>query len=53
MEAESKGSGFLAIARNIAYFHHERWDGQGYPHGLHGQNIPLEARIMSLADAYE
>jgi len=53
MEAEVKGSGFLAVAQNVAYYHHERWDGQGYPYGLHGDQIPLEARIMALADAYE
>jgi len=53
MEQETKGSGFLSLAKNIAYFHHERWDGQGYPHGLQGTEIPLEARIMALTDAYE
>lgn len=53
MEQEAKGSGFLSLAKNIAYFHHERWDGQGYPYGLQGTEIPLEARIMALADAYE
>ena len=53
MEQEAKGSGFLSLAKNIAYFHHERWDGQGYPYGLQGSEIPLEARIMALSDAYE
>jgi PAS domain S-box-containing protein len=53
MEQESRGSGFLSLAKNIAYFHHECWDGQGYPYGLQGTEIPLEARIMALADAYE
>jgi PAS domain S-box-containing protein len=53
IEEEAKGSGFLSIARNIAYCHHERWDGQGYPFGLYGENIPMEARILALADAYE
>jgi len=53
MEQEAKGSGFLSLAKNIAYFHHERWDGQGYPYGLQGTEIPLEARIMALSDVYE
>jgi putative nucleotidyltransferase with HDIG domain len=33
--------------------HHERWDGEGYPHGLHGDEIPPEARIVAVADAYD
>lgn len=53
MEDESGGSGFLSLAKHIAYFHHERWDGKGYPYGLSGREIPLAARIMALADAYE
>lgn len=46
-------SGFIVKAIKIAGGHHEKWDGSGYPRGLHGQAIPLEARIMSLADMYD
>jgi len=42
-----------AVAINIAHYHHERWDGKGYPKGLKGEEIPLEARIMSIADVYD
>lgn len=38
---------------NIALYHHERWDGKGYPFGISGDSIPIEARICSLADAYD
>ena len=41
------------VAYNIAKYHHERYDGTGYPEGLKGEAIPLEARIMSLADVYD
>jgi putative two-component system response regulator len=44
---------FLAHARNIAYCHHERWDGNGYPLGLKGERIPLSARLMAIADVYD
>jgi putative two-component system response regulator len=44
---------FRRIAENIAHFHHERWDGLGYPEGLKGEEIPLEARIMAIADVYD
>jgi len=44
---------FLSVARDIAYYHHERWDGQGYPYGLEGEAIPLCARLMALADVYD
>lgn len=41
------------IAINVAHYHHERWDGSGYPDGLSGEDIPLEARIMALADVFD
>lgn len=44
---------FLSMGREIAYYHHERWDGSGYPKGLKGEEIPLAARIMALADVYD
>lgn len=44
---------FLRCAREIAYGHHERWDGSGYPEGLAGEAIPLSARLMALADVYD
>ncbi len=44
---------FLEVAQNIAHYHHEKWDGGGYPEGLAGRNIPLEARIMALADVFD
>lgn len=44
---------FLSCAREIAYSHHEKWDGTGYPQGLSGDEIPLSARLMAVADAYD
>ena len=44
---------FLRTADAIAHSHHERWDGKGYPQGLKGEEIPLSARIMSVADVYD
>jgi putative two-component system response regulator len=44
---------FLQMARDIALSHHEHWDGRGYPAGLAGEQIPLAARIVALADVYD
>ncbi len=44
---------YLSVARDMAHFHHERWDGTGYPSGLKGEEIPLCARIMAIADVYD
>lgn len=44
---------FKTVAENVAHYHHERWDGSGYPEGLSGNAIPIEARIMAIADVYD
>lgn len=44
---------FLIFAKEIAYAHHEKWDGSGYPEGLAGDAIPLSARLMAVADVYD
>jgi putative two-component system response regulator len=45
--------GMLAMARNIALTHHEKWNGSGYPRGLAGLEIPLEGRIVAIADVFD
>jgi len=47
------GNEFIKMAMNIARYHHERYDGLGYPDGLKKQEIPLEARILAVADVYD
>jgi putative two-component system response regulator len=44
---------FLNVAREIAYAHHEKWNGKGYPEGLSGDDIPIPGRIMAVADVYD
>ena len=51
--ADVEDEKFVKVAVNIARYHHEKWDGTGYPCGLSGINIPLEARIMAIADVYD
>lgn len=46
-------SGYLNEARNLAAYHHEKWDGSGYPTGLAGEDIPLSARVMAVADVFD
>jgi putative two-component system response regulator len=53
IEASASASDFLKHAKIFAGTHHEKWDGSGYPNGLAGKNIPLQGRIMALADVYD
>jgi len=53
IEADSGESELLTHAKVFALTHHEKWDGTGYPHGLHGDNIPLQGRIMAIPDVYD
>ena len=46
-------TGYLREAKNLATYHHERWDGKGYPSGKKEEEIPLSARIMSVADVFD
>ncbi len=48
-----QGENYLKEARNMAGYHHEKWDGSGYPEGLKGSVIPLSARIMAVADVFD
>ena len=43
----------MRMAKEIATYHHEKWDGSGYPYGLKGTEIPLSARIMAIADVFD
>jgi PAS domain S-box-containing protein len=53
IQSRIKESSFLLMGKEIAYHHHEKWDGSGYPRGLKGDGIPLSARIVALADVYD
>ncbi len=48
-----QGESYLKEARNMAAYHHEKWDGTGYPEGLKGEVIPLSARVMAVADVFD
>lgn len=52
-DMEAGQDSFLAMGRDIAYYHHEKYDGSGYPYGTAGSDIPLPARIVALADVYD
>lgn len=51
--SEVEESDFVRVAENVAHYHHEKVDGTGYPEGLKGEEIPVEARIMALADVFD
>ena len=53
IEYQIEGKSFLQMGKEIAYNHHEKWDGSGYPTGLKSEDIPLAARIVALADVYD
>lgn len=50
---EVENASYLVMARDVAKYHHEKWNGKGYPAGLKGEEIPLAARIMAVSDVYD
>lgn len=50
---EERSADFLSLACDVAHWHHEHWDGSGYPDGLSGEAIPLSARLMTVADVFD
>ncbi len=52
-EDDQAGLEFLHVAMEISHFHHEKWDGSGYPEHLVGEAIPISARLMALADVFD
>jgi putative two-component system response regulator len=53
VDGDAGDTAFLTLAREIAYSHQEKWDGSGYPEGLGGDDIPISARLMAVADVYD
>jgi len=53
IESQIEGRSFLILGKEIAYYHHEKWDGTGYPDGRKGEDIPLSARMVAIADVYD
>lgn len=53
VQRKYKNNGFIKMGMEIAKYHHEKWDGTGYPIGLSGNEIPISARIMALVDVYD
>ena len=53
IDSKIEGISFLTLGKEIAYYHHEKWDGSGYPKGLSDESIPLSARFVALADVYD
>ncbi len=51
--SDASGNALLQLAAEVARYHHEKWDGSGYPQGLKGEAIPLSARIVALCDVYD